>query len=162
MKTFIKYLTVVAVIGLVIVGGCFMEQFWPTNQVSPVVVSYNEKDPNNYKLPITWLGKVKRLSQETEKTYLDRQTYLKAELAIDEGTHAMAKNELDVIIKIATEQFQTYIGTPKQPGMLWAGIYTLLGGGGTAAALRNMWYTQKEYDAGIEKAINGNKETSTT
>jgi hypothetical protein len=159
-----KTIIIIAAV-ILLCTGCVFEQFWPTEQASPVIVGYNNKDPNDFNLPISTLGNLKKLQKETEKTHLDNQTYWKARLAVDEGTYGLAKSELEIKITTAEQQFQTYVGSPQSPGILWGLLYAGGGATGMMAALRKMWYTEAEHQQKVaeevEKATNGNKTTST-
>src|SRR3989339_2186353 len=108
------FIVISVLLSVVVMSGC-LEQFWPAEQVSPTTVKYAGKDPNDFKLPITTLGNVEKIKLAVEETYLERQIRLKSEMDIDGGKHSIAKNELDVNIQQAEEQYQTVIGSSDSP-----------------------------------------------
>jgi hypothetical protein len=147
-----KVLIVIAVsLSVVVMSGC-LEQFWPAEQVSPTTVKYAGKDPNGFKLPITTLGNVEKIKLAVEETYLERQIRLKSEMDIDGGKHSIAKNELDVNIQQAKEQYQTVIGSLDSPGVLWTALTALLSGGAMRWITTLTHYSEEEYQAGVKKA----------
>ncbi|HBG77227.1 MAG TPA: hypothetical protein DDW84_00045 [Phycisphaerales bacterium] len=147
-----KALIVISVLlSVVVMSGC-LEQFWPAEQVSPTTVKYAGKDPNDFKLPITTLGNVEKIKLAVEETYLERQIRLKSEIDIDGGKHSIAKNELDVNIQQAKEQYETVIGSLDSPGVLWTVLTALLSGGAMRWITTLTHYSEEEYRAGVAKA----------
>ena len=147
-----KALIVITVLlGVVVISGC-LEQFWPAGQVSPTTVKYAGKDPNDFKLPITTLGNVEKIKLAVEESYLEKQIRLKSEMDIDSGRHSIAKNELDINIQQAKEQYQTIIGSLDSPGALWTILTALLSGGAMRWITTLTHYSEQEYQAGVAKA----------
>ena len=147
-----KVLIVIAVmLSVVVMSGC-LEQFWPAEQVSLTTVKYAGKDPNAFKLPITTLGNVEKIKLAVEETYLERQIRLKSEMDIDSGKYSIAKNELDVNIEQAKEQYQTIIGSLGSPGALWTLLTALFSGGAMRWITTLTHYSEDEYQNAIKKA----------
>ena len=140
--TAISGLFLFAALGI-IVSGC-LEQFWPTPQVSPIIVKYANKDPNHFKLPLTTIGNLQNIKQETEKRYLDKETDLKAQLAVEQGTHELVKGELDIKIDTGLKQYGTIIGTIEKPGIVGTVLFSLLSAYGMKLYKDATLYTEKE------------------
>ncbi|MFA6187139.1 MAG: hypothetical protein WC770_08015 [Phycisphaerae bacterium] len=150
-------IVIVVLLSVVVISGC-LEQFWPAEQVSPVTVKYAGKDPNDFKLPITTLGNVEKIQLAVEETYLEKQIRLKSEMDIDNGKHSIAKNELDVNIGQAKEQYQTIVGSLDSPGALWTLLTALLSGGAMRWITTLTHYSEEEYQAGVAKAALKNED----
>ncbi|MFA5158144.1 MAG: hypothetical protein WC451_03110 [Patescibacteria group bacterium] len=141
---------------LVFTAGCFMDQFWPSDQISPVAVKYIGKDPKDFKLPISTLGNLKNLKAEADKVHLDTQVELQAKLAVDSNTYSMAHAELKVKIEEAEKSAAQAVNIG------WMLASAIAGGGGMLTHLKKVMYSEEELNAKLleQKAkISGNAVT---
>ena len=136
----------------IVASGC-IEQFWPTPQVSPIVTSYAEKDPNNFKWPISTLGNMEKIRQEVAGVHLKKQINFRAEMEKDEGLYSLAIQEINPIIVKAREQYQSAVGTVASPG--WLSLLILGGGGGLLGRKLTQLthYSEQEHQADVAKAV---------
>ncbi len=156
-KKILKVLGCVLLVGIIfVVGSGCLQGFWLVRQPSPAAVLYGNEDPNKYALPLVFLGDVQRLKQQIEIAHIVTQIDLEALTKKDRGIHTLVKNEVGLIATEGEEQYGTWIGSVKEPGVLWSVLMMGAGGGGAAAILRKIWYTETEHQADVEKARNNN------
>lgn len=158
IKKILKVIGYVLLMGGVVsvVGSGCLRGFWLVGQPSPAAVLYGNEDPNKFDLPLVFLGDVQRLRQQIEIAHVVTQIDLEALTKKDRGIHTLVKNEVGLIVTEGQEQYGTWIGSVKEPGVLWSVLMMGAGGSGAAAILRKIWYTESEHQADVEKARNSN------
>lgn len=146
---------ILACIIFVVGSGC-LRGFWLVPRPSSTALSYGRADPNKFDLPLVFLADAENLRQRIRAGHLVTQIELRAGLDTDDGLYTLTNDEATVIIDEGKEQYGTWIGSVKEPGVLWSVLMMGAGSGGAAAILRRIWWTEQEHQAEVEKAKNNN------
>ncbi len=156
-KKILKFIGCILLVGIIfVVGSGCLRGFWLVPRPSKAARVYGKADPNKLNAPLVFLSEVEELQRQIAIAHIITQIDLNALQKKDKGIHTVVSDEVKIIVDTGAAQYGTWIGSVKEPGVLWSVLMMGAGGGGAAAILRKIWWTETEHQAEVEKAKNSN------